>query len=538
MAKTLSSMIADSKKKQGPKREWVPNYGGNLIIQARAGTGKTFSMLQGIEVIQGRKPKYKPSPQQAVIWNELKGYYRNKRLPRFIGIVAFNKSIQQELSSKVPQGVTAKTTHALGMSAMFKAYGKGELRDTKYRDLFKQELGTEKYVELQREDPEYINNSLALVNYVRSSLSGRDEDGNWIGASVEELEDLAINYGLLLNGTDRELLQGTVNTLLSKGRELTSVYDFGDMVWLPVINKLPCFRYSLLFVDEAQDLDRCKQELCLMSSERLVICGDPKQAIYGFAGADVGSMSRMERILEERGGVKVLPLTVTRRCCKAVVELARKLVPDFQAHEDNPQGAVHRISKGAFEKKVAAEDMVLCRVNAPLVATAFALIKDGRKATIIGRDIGKGLLSLIRKSKTTTVEELLSWMDEYFTREKNRLAQSDKDTTNAMVALDDKHSCLKAFCDGATSLEEVKANIRKVFDTSEDDKKQDGIPETPGVILASVHRSKGLEADNVFILCPDLMPHPAAKLEWELEQELNLKYVAITRAISNLYWVV
>jgi len=55
-----------------------------------------------------------------------------------------------------------------------------------------------------------------------------------------------------------------------------------------------------------------------------------------------------------------------------------------------------------------------------------------------------------------------------------------------------------------------------------------------GVKLSSVHRAKGLEANVVWILCPDLMPHPKAEQPWEQEQEMNLKYVAITRAKREL----
>jgi ATP-dependent exoDNAse (exonuclease V) beta subunit len=48
-----------------------------------------------------------------------------------------------------------------------------------------------------------------------------------------------------------------------------------------------------------------------------------------------------------------------------------------------------------------------------------------------------------------------------------------------------------------------------------------------------------LEADTVYILIPPTapMPHFMAKSAWQKEQEMNLKYVAITRAINKLWWV-
>jgi superfamily I DNA/RNA helicase len=57
------------------------------------------------------------------------------------------------------------------------------------------------------------------------------------------------------------------------------------------------------------------------------------------------------------------------------------------------------------------------------------------------------------------------------------------------------------------------------------------------VTFSSVHRAKGLEADNVFIIKPSSMPSPRAKKQWEQVQEQNIRYVAFTRAKDTLYMV-
>jgi len=58
------------------------------------------------------------------------------------------------------------------------------------------------------------------------------------------------------------------------------------------------------------------------------------------------------------------------------------------------------------------------------------------------------------------------------------------------------------------------------------------------VKLSTIHRAKGLEAERVFILNFDELPYfkPNQKY-WENLQEENLKYVAITRAMRELYLV-
>ncbi|KKK71001.1 hypothetical protein LCGC14_2918360, partial [marine sediment metagenome] len=54
-----------------------------------------------------------------------------------------------------------------------------------------------------------------------------------------------------------------------------------------------------------------------------------------------------------------------------------------------------------------------------------------------------------------------------------------------------------------------------------------------------VHKAKGLEAKRVFILQPKgaEMPHKMAKSKWQIEQEWNCLYIAITRAIEELIYV-
>ena len=55
------------------------------------------------------------------------------------------------------------------------------------------------------------------------------------------------------------------------------------------------------------------------------------------------------------------------------------------------------------------------------------------------------------------------------------------------------------------------------------------------ILLSSVHKAKGLEWPRVYLLGrSDYMPFFKAELDWELEQEHNLIYVAITRAKHEL----
>lgn len=93
------------------------------------------------------------------------------------------------------------------------------------------------------------------------------------------------------------------------------------------------------------------------------------------------------------------------------------------------------------------------------------------------------------------------------------------------AAARDRMRCLVAAARGCASVGELLAKLARLFDTA------------TGTMFSSVHKAKGLEADKVFILKPEWMPHPKAKQGWELEQEWNLWYVAVTRARRELWWV-
>ena len=56
-------------------------------------------------------------------------------------------------------------------------------------------------------------------------------------------------------------------------------------------------------------------------------------------------------------------------------------------------------------------------------------------------------------------------------------------------------------------------------------------------MLCTIHKSKGLEADVVYILNENLIPSKFAKSAEQLKQENNLKYVARTRAKNELYFL-
>jgi len=500
----------------------------HVIVEAYAGTGKTTTLVEGLKAMRGLPTKIKPSTQQQAVWDALRQSPKDSRAC----FVAFNKAIATELQERVPEGCDAMTIHSMGYRAIREAFGKVQISSWRVSDIIAEIMEMD-IREIRRKKFEVLKATEKLVGLCKLNLALMDEGEN----TEEAITNLAAYYDIDLNGNASEVLT-LVPRVLERCKEAArdGKIDFNDMVWLPVILNLPLQQYDLLLVDEAQDLNRCQQSLVKRAGRRLIFCGDPCQAIYGFAGADCDSMDKLRHELDATPqGCLHLRLTVTRRCGKAIVKEAQKIVPGFEAHESNSKGNVNQASlpneetgKG-YSTLVADGDMILCRVNAPLVSECFNFIKEGKKANIRGRDVGQGLISTIKKSKSTTVVQLVSWLGDWLDREQKKEQAKRNSSEGRSIALQDRHDCILAFTEGATQTAEVVAKIEAVFT---DDK-------NGGILLSSVHKAKGLEAKRVFILMPPNsgMPHPMAKSSWQIKQEWNLKYVALTRAIEELVWV-
>lgn len=525
----------------------------HLIIEARAGTGKTTTLVEALRRLKGHPtPGFVPSSQQQQVFDAIE---LSRGKASTICFVAFNKSIADELKSRVPAGCEASTMHSMGFKAVGRAIRlNGKAVNADRTEYLIEELTGKDIWELRREDGTLVNAIKKLVSLCKMNLVDAGDE--------EALSTLTAHYEVELNGT-RDRVFELVPRVLERARDVRrdGFIDYDDMIWLPVVLDLPMTRYDMLLIDEAQDLNRCQQALAKKAGRRLILCGDPKQAIYGFAGADSESMNRMAKelrgqdipsndgMLDRRAcelairGCITLPLTVTRRCGKAIVAEAQKIVPDFEAHESNGEGLIGRGTYPTdrtgkerpgphYTERVQDGDMVLCRVNAPLVSQCFRFLKAGRRANIQGRDIGQGLVSLIKRlSKgSQDVVQLVAKISDWTVAETKKENAKRFPSEARLIAINDRADCLTCFIEGAATVNQVVAKIEGVFTDRKD---------APGILLSSIHRGKGLEANRVFLLEPEgaSVPHPMAKSRWQIEQEWNLRYVAVTRAKTELVYV-
>ena len=447
---------------------------GNTQVDALAGSGKTSSIVEG--------SYYVPRGKSTLM-------------------CAFNKSIQVELASRMREDINVLTLHALGFRAIRNAFGqKTKVDNDKVDGYIKAEIGDEKEVYELRDN---LKKAVSLAK-------------GYLADTSEEIDVIMDKHGVDTCENPRPAFIDTVVRLMEACKNDTMRIDFDDMVWFPNVHSLRLDKHDFVFIDESQDLNKAQIELAMNSrtpTGRVVSVGDENQAIYGFRGADEHAIQN----IVDRCSSKRLPLSVTYRCAKNIVKLAQTLVPELEAFEEAEDGLIDTISSNKLDTMVKPGDFVLSRINAPLIRWCMAFLKAGIPANIQGRDVGKSLEYMIKKSKASDIVGFLSWLSVWRDNEIVRLSALRRDFTN----VEDRYECLIALCEGASTLADVKENIKKLFSDGDD---------TNRVMLSSTHKAKGLERDRVFLLKNTYRPSKG-------QEEKNLYYVAITRARRELYLV-
>ena len=234
----------------------------------------------------------------------------------------------------------------------------------------------------------------------------------------------------------------------------------------------------------------------------------------------------MDRIAE-RFLCDELPLSVCWRCGTSIVALAADLGAPIEAAPGKSTGEVIENESG---KALRARDgqVVLCRTTAPLVTSAYHLIAQGRRAVVLGREIGQGLITLVKKMgvhENADIDLAMAKVDAWLIKEVARHV----DREDRQEAARDKAECLRVL---TGMLPETKRRVSDLFTAIErifSDEQVAG-----GITLSTIHKSKGLEWDEVTILDWAKMPAQWARRDWQRKQEVHCAYVAVTRARERL----
>lgn len=239
--------------------------------------------------------------------------------------------------------------------------------------------------------------------------------------------------------------------------------------------------------------------------------------IYSFQGASVNNL----RLLENLPNTITLPLDVSYRCAKRIVEEAKTV---FSSGIEFAPNAIEGLVRNGDVIEAKDGDFVLCRNNLPLIDAFIALLERGVKATIKGKDFGDALCAIL--DKIERIEDLESLKEEKV----NKLME--KGMSYQVAIQNPTYINLVEKCSILFQLYKIWND----FNTLETHIKQIYTEDIEGVVLSTIHKSKGLEANKVFFLNPNLIPNPHAITQDAYYSEMCLKFVAITRAKEELIY--
>jgi DNA helicase-2/ATP-dependent DNA helicase PcrA len=546
----------------------------NLVVQATAGSGKSSALRMVCEAL---------AP-----------------LGARVDVVSFNSRVARDASARLPSCARSITLHAAGKRAWEGLCGRRFVEATKARE-GDGELAKDKTARIVAKlkttgaVDRYV--PAGQIGKLVSRAKGcglvpltntRDpETGEVVRGPVRAGIAAPVELVPLAADTDavwRELiglceistqapgpLIAAARAVLAKSVESSqAIIDFDDMVYLPALCPAVSFEVrDVVMVDEAQDLDSMQRSMVvkMVQSSGLpsigVCVGDRRQAIYSWRGADIDSLDRLKSDLD----AEELPLHRCYRCPTSHIELARAVAPEIEAAPgaiegevvEYDQGVLYEVATGRRVDDEGAEgvqgeletryfprsrdfepgDAVICRMNAPLVRLAYALLRARVPFKMLGKDFGRGVVDLVGTTRAQGAADAIGVL-------RGRLDRLEADDRKARAAgqLDDGPSPATA------ALRERVEVLQAVLETMDcapgEDPGSDALcreleslfsKEEDGVTLATIHGAKGGEWERVWVLDSDLLKvKPGANPKRSAELS-NLKFVSLTRSRRSMFFI-
>ena len=535
--------------------DFVRRGAGHGVVEATAGSGKTTTLVQVAQLLESELL----TPGRRACF------------------LAFNRSTAAELRDRLPGSITATTIHALGRQVLLGAVtGQRPAAptvassDAAAADITDEAPAPDKYRDLALEALENRGEVLSHLDPLEASrYVARLADMGRLELIApldhEAVQVVADRYRLRSPAAaETAALHALLPELLAKGAAAAQagVFDFTDMVYLPVRLGLRPPRFAFVCIDEAQDLSRLNLEFVMRlidGGARALFVGDPHQAIYAFAGADARSLER----ITERTNATRLPLSVSFRCPVRHVALARRFSPDMQAAAGASVGAVSILPESDLARSVRPGDLVMSRTNAPLVGLSLALAERGVATRVLGDELaaqsidlaarlfptgkiveGHAVVGASAAEEVRQLERRLLTADE-LPHELERSAERHRAVELALTVLERswRPPNRRGSRDRAgtwrdrwlphvvqPSVDDLAAVLADLLGGAITD------ADRPRVVLSTIHKAKGREAERVFLLHPESLGYASGDSDDDLS-EGNVLFVALTRGRRELVLV-
>ncbi len=300
---------------------------------------------------------------------------------------------------------------------------------------------------------------------------------------------------------------------------------------------------TVLVIDEAQDMDKNEYNLvrALMARNedmRIIAVGDDDQNIYQFRGSD---SKYLRSFITNHNAVRYSLVDNYRSCCN-VVNFANRFVSDISQRMKTEN--INPVSENDGEIKIIRHSS--CNMEIPIVndiisssvkGTTCVLTNTNQEAlTVLGLLKQKNIPSKLIQSNDDfdmyNIAEIRFFIKKLETD--NALPViSDKQWDNAVEQLKERYSKSEFLPDLLDILDTFRQTNTKIYRTDlliflHESKLEDFCKSEQGIITVStMHKSKGREFDNVFMLLNNV--------PIDNDEAKRKIYVGITRAKKLLH---
>lgn len=479
-----------------------------ILIEAGPGSGKTTTLTNTHKyLLTGLLPSKSPSQEQYIIMETIRSKIKSIHAQQAVFACMTNAG-KDDLETKVARPTRVFTYNGLGASILIRAK-RHQAYDGKRGKKILEAVTGQRFEDMPYKARREHWAALKYLQYCKEELLQPTDDNIYF---------IQQKYGLETSPPED---LGVLQRALERMAKIDGTVEWIDQIWLALQN-IHAPVYEIGYVDECQDLSNLKLLFMLKACRHIIFCGDPYQSINGFAGADYNVFNKVINLSEQ-----VLPLKTCFRCPVNHIEHANTIrparikpfkmdrVPDKSVsindlgdyvRENSPEGATH---------------LMIARLNSILLRVGIKLTKQGISCHIMSRSNENSIQDIIeqyiKRTGAKTISQLVS------------IAVADAENSKKLgfqagTLAKDRTECILELANECETIPQLKDKLFKLTQAS-----------GKSIPLATIHKSKGLEADYVYILFPPVQLR--ADTQDQQEQEVNLEFVAETRSRHQKVYV-
>ncbi len=472
----------------------IINFEGNLKVNAVAGSGKTTTILE----------------------------YAKHRPTKPILYLAFNKSVKAEAEQKLAtqgiRNVTVETAHSLAFRQI--------IPRSRYKirfDYKPQEVAQILGIPAVPGDLTHLKLASHVMRFVRyfcNSAARKVADLNYLDTiyQPESIHFVTHHYEQILHYTRHFLAK------MHKA-EIDIIHDFYQKQFQLSRIQLP---YDYILFDEGQDASPSMLDAFLNQSSNKLIIGDQHQQIYGWRFA-TNALQQVD--------FDVKHLSYSFRFNEEVALLAKNVLNLKAQLGLNGRSQIH----GMGQNKSVKSRATLARSNSALLTRAIELLIqqrelksiyfEGQLSSYTFSDEGGSvydILNLYNGERHQIRDPLIASIPS-FDHLKDYLEETEDVSLKSLVDLVEKYH------------NDIPFYMKRIKDCHVAEADRD----KADMVFSTVHKSKGLEYDEVFLQDDFISEQNLADLQGAIkakevdpktvEEEINILYVAITRTKSLLH---